>query len=130
MSRYLAGICYGATAGSVLGVIAQNDVMAWVASALAIASAVVMFALNSYHKIREAIREESKADQGDTRELIAQLESRVAHVVPQRDELLAENRQLKATLERVRCRHPGADGAARCEPGSQPPGQPSAVTGK
>ncbi len=121
MNRVLSGLCYGSAAGSILGAISHDQVVAWTGALIAVGSALVTAGLPVYHRLREARRSEDAADRARVLEDVRAL-TRVQ--VEMEGRIAADGRRLneiEAQMERIRCRYPNSDGTAHCaDPANAP----------
>jgi hypothetical protein len=100
--------------GGVAGAISHDQILAWSGAAIAVGSAMVTGLVAAYHKIREARRDEDAKDRHSQLEDIRALTRAQTEIEARIGRAETAATALTAVVERVRCKFPTADGAARC----------------
>ncbi len=114
-------------AGGVVGALTHDQILTWTGATIAVGSALLSAAVATYHKLREARRDEDAADRkiqiDDIRALTrvqVELDMRIGQAESRLNEVLT-------LIDGVRCKFPNADGTARCGGAETPIGTPGST---
>jgi len=107
--------------GSFMAAVDHNAILSWIGAAVASSGFILNSVLSSYHRVREARRQEDGADRVAAFEAMQML--RLAQSDLESRILKGENDVINLTsrLDAVRCLFPSLDGKPRCVAEGNPP---------